>query len=645
MGINHNRSVARGDSTLIVYRELPLAFGSSRPVNPMPGHMVWRQDTQVYEYWDDTASAWVTVPRTSDHISNESGVTGATVTDALDRLEESRAPRENGFVDQTNSTLAIDTGTRTFTITPTGASFSYYNLSTLYTVSAVDSVVFPDTEGPHFFYYDGATLSTVDSFTPALITDYALVAVIYWNATDNELTYFGDERHGATMDSATHAYNHLTFGTRYGGGLTLQSVTADGSGDDDISAQIEVEDGTIWDEDIQVTITDGMPQQLALPAEIPVLYRSGAAGDWKRTTADEFPITNTGSGRMAWNEFTGGVWQLTEVGNNKFALAHLYATPDLNAPILAIVGRAEYATKNTAREGATTEVPEALAGAIDDISPEYIPIATLIYETSNAYTNQVKARVVSTDTGDDYISWLDFKGGAGASTGTSVVDSVFGRIGNVVAVAGDYGTDEITNDSTVTGALLTAALDNLLTSINTNASSISTNAGSISTNAGNIATNAGNIVAGAIAIATINGQISTLQGESVSKHEWIMPIWAEENAALGASNTYEWAYGNGADTPNAGGVPVYVPAGFSAEIVAMGLNIGSGTATVEAIISGVAQGATANVTVSTGRTNVNAMASPPAVVSGDIVNFRTTTSSGTAGPCVASMFIRVFETP
>jgi hypothetical protein len=41
------------------------------------------------------------------------------------------------------------------------------------------------------------------------------------------------------------------------------------------------------------------------------------------------------------------------------------------------------------------------------------------------------------------------------------VDSVFGRTGVVVATAGDYDSSEITNDSTVTGATVTAALETL----------------------------------------------------------------------------------------------------------------------------------------------------------------------------------------
>jgi hypothetical protein len=38
--------------------------------------------------------------------------------------------------------------------------------------------------------------------------------------------------------------------------------------------------------------------------------------------------------------------------------------------------------------------------------------------------------------------------------------------------------------------------------------------------------------------------------------EYMYCVWAEENAALGASNTYEWAFGNGANTPADGGMNI-----------------------------------------------------------------------------------------
>ena len=75
----------------------------------------------------------------------------------------------------------------------------------------------------------------------------------------------------------------------------------------------------------------------------------------------------------------------------------------------------------------------------------------------------------------------------------------------------------------------------------------------------------------------------------------------------------------------------------------MTLVIGAGTATVELNISGVLQGASANVTVSSGTKAVNTLASPVTVVSGDTLTFRTTSSSGTSGPCVVCAWLRYYK--
>jgi hypothetical protein len=116
-------------------------------------------------------------------------------------------------------------------------------------------------------------------------------------------------------------------------------------------------------------------------------------------------------------------------------------------------------------------------------------------------------------------------------------------------------------------------------------------------------------------------------------------IWAEENATL-RNTTFEWAFGNGANMPSNQGVIAYVPTGYTCAVVAMGLSLASGTATVEVNLNGVNQGSKASVTVSTGASNMNELASPLTVVSGDRLNFRTLSASGTGTPNVACMWLK-----
>jgi hypothetical protein len=123
-----------------------------------------------------------------------------------------------------------------------------------------------------------------------------------------------------------------------------------------------------------------------------------------------------------------------------------------------------------------------------------------------------------------------------------------------------------------------------------------------------------------------------------TKLEMLVPIWAEENSTLNA-DAYEWAYGNGANTPIDGGVTLYVPDGFEAEVVAMSLSIGSGSATVELVHNGVLKGAAAQI-VSDGLNTVTEI-TPLAVANGDLINFHTVAAIGTSAPCVVTAWIRM----
>jgi len=126
--------------------------------------------------------------------------------------------------------------------------------------------------------------------------------------------------------------------------------------------------------------------------------------------------------------------------------------------------------------------------------------------------------------------------------------------------------------------------------------------------------------------------------------EYMVAIWAEENAALGASNTYEWAFGNGANTPSDGGLTVYVPSGWTCEVVAMSLRVGGGTATVELVHNGTPQGSSARVVLSSGQSATDELGTPLAISNNDYINFRTSSSSGTSGPCVVTAWLRYQET-
>jgi hypothetical protein len=140
----------------------------------------------------------------------------------------------------------------------------------------------------------------------------------------------------------------------------------------------------------------------------------------------------------------------------------------------------------------------------------------------------------------------------------------------------------------------------------------------------------------------------------VPKYEYIQVIWAEENAALGAGN-YEWAFGNGANTPLHYGCPIYVPSGYTAEIVALGLIVSSSDQTVNATVQCEVTDSSnttynvGSVAVDYGGTGINRvvteLSTPYTVGDAYSVNFKTTSVSGTSnGPNVATAYIKFKQT-
>lgn len=123
--------------------------------------------------------------------------------------------------------------------------------------------------------------------------------------------------------------------------------------------------------------------------------------------------------------------------------------------------------------------------------------------------------------------------------------------------------------------------------------------------------------------------------------EYMYPIWAEENSTLGNS-AYEWAFGNGANTPSNNGIAIYVPTGWQAHIVAMSAttNNASGSSVIEANINGVLQGANCNVTLA-GRSATNDSFTPVALSNADRLTFRTTTAGTNSSPNTVCAWIRM----
>ena len=349
-----------------------------------------------------------------------------------------------GHEDKSESTISFNEGTRTFSIAPVSTSFTVWCAGKRFVKTATETVEIPDTSGLYYIYFNS---SGVLSYR----TDYfvwdedAPTAYIYWNEVDNKAYFFADERHGITLDWATHEYLHRTRGAAIANGFGANNYIINGNGSLDSHAKLDIANGTFFDEDLQVDISHSATptpntweQVLQGNAEIPVFYRVN--NHWKKDTATEFPLKQ-GTSRPQYNLNTAGTWSATDVANNRFGVSWIIATNNLNEPIIAVLGQGSY-TDNGSAEA-------EFYGSLNlDGFPivEFRPLYKIIYECKDSYSNTPSARFTSIV---DLRSIIASDQGIGT---TAVSDH-----GSMTGLADDDHTQYLRTDGTRTATSLTVS--------------------------------------------------------------------------------------------------------------------------------------------------------------------------------------------
>lgn len=339
----------------------------------------------------------------------QAGRIAAANQDKLDTMYEPAGypiDGDTGEIDRDSSFLSWDDSTRTLTISPTGDKFTFYSGNIKYESSGA-SYQIEDIEGLWFFYFDeNGEFQGEQTFDLNFIYNQAFTAFIYWDAT-NKTAIGGvfDERHGAKMDGHTHAKFHEKWGTEHRSGGALTNTDSTGNGDSDSDAQFGIAAAVIYDEDVKFEI-----DAIASTVGIPILYLEGSTPNLRLINEPGFSITTTGAGKMAFNENVGGTWQISEIANNDFGLCHVFYTSGegIKGQAFAVMGQNDYLNIVQARQGASTEIKTLLS-----ILPvqEKDWVSTLIFQTSDGYSNGVKARLRENDLGGDWLDWrfYDYK--------------------------------------------------------------------------------------------------------------------------------------------------------------------------------------------------------------------------------------------
>lgn len=299
-----------------------------------------------------------------------------------------------GFVDRTDSDISFDNLTRTFSLTTT-TGYDYYIKGVKYTVTTDKTITIPDVDGSYFFFLDtNETLSYVTAFDTALLHVYAFIASVNWSTTQSKILGLAEERHGTTMDWATHSYLHTYVGARIRpNDFPIGNFVLSGNGSNDTHCKASFGNGVVTDEDLNHTITHSatptLPfEQVLLPiAELPIMHKIGSDTWYMDDPTTD--LVKTGTSRIQFNLFSG-TWSAVDATDLHYVAMWVFATNFRDSPIRVLLGQREDATLNEASTNNTYEALDLTGLAIQ----EYKILYRLIFQTSNAYTNTQKARLV-----------------------------------------------------------------------------------------------------------------------------------------------------------------------------------------------------------------------------------------------------------
>lgn len=328
------------------------------------------------------------------------GFLASKLQGAVEEIDFRQATREpTGFLDRTQCTMSFTNSTKTFRITPVSTEFIYYIRGRKYSKTIAETVPITDMEGIWYIYYDGATLTASQTqwlFNAA----YAFVAYVYWDATNKLAIIFADERHGLVMDWATHQHMHKVEGSQVEYGTFLAgNYILGGDGSLNTHAQLSIGNGNLHDEDLIMNVVNAVSpvnpfeQKLSTIAYIPIYYKSGVSGEWRKLTAQAWPVANQVGNTCRYNKITAGSWGLTNAASGYVIASWIFATNNIYEPIICVLGQKE---SNTLSQASSDDFYTGL-----DLTGFPFLEAKLLYRaffyTNTAYTNTPKASLASID--------------------------------------------------------------------------------------------------------------------------------------------------------------------------------------------------------------------------------------------------------
>ena len=323
-----------------------------------------------------------------------------------------------------DAVIAWDNETRTFSIEPYDPGYEgYVPRFAFYAWSRTadyqrkyekEEIVLPDEEGLFVIYYSSndETRTQVLNYLKnptaeqlkLIYEEKVIVSWIYWSYNAQSAIYFGDSRHGSEWNPQMHWTWHQTFNSVRQSGLAFDGITFEGDGTSDDDYVFGISAGELWHEDIFAETA-----AVGVYDELPVWYID-ETGNPVYGTAPGKKFLNFGPGRIAVNPGNG----LGEVPNLQFAVYHYFATNCRLNSHIAVMGKAAHETLGSAITSIEAEVA-TLRQQLPHSNLMYI--GSVVFQTSDDYTNAGKARVVYIATDEDvFVTDTDFDPDTGILT-------------------------------------------------------------------------------------------------------------------------------------------------------------------------------------------------------------------------------------
>lgn len=290
-----------------------------------------------------------------------------------------------GFVSTASSTMTFNSSTNVFTISAISSTFLVYIKGKQYAMPTTNidlsSVI---DNGANYIYFDSTgTIRHASSFWD--LSNTVPVAYILYSSSSDPKSILCEERHGITMDWATHKHDHMSRGSFTTDAFTLADYTPNSDVDND--KNFSVAQGSLYDEDL-LNLLPGKPDN----GSWSVMYREGASGTWRWQTSVVPFVAGT---YMCYNLASATGWGIASSTSGYFINMYIVA---INATSLSLDQRYVAIMGQTVHSTLTAAQSETVASISFGNMPfqEMLTLWQVTYKLNASYGNTGKCVIAAT---------------------------------------------------------------------------------------------------------------------------------------------------------------------------------------------------------------------------------------------------------